>query len=459
MRGTFLSVGTRVGAIIGNPLWVVPFMSMTLGLLVLLAAPQLGKVPDESYHFWRSVGIAQGNIIAERQGDEAGGHIPKSLQRLHSPLLSTPLNFQDTVWQRFDGATVYSPVPYLPQVTAVTLARVADAPPVVVFYLTRFFNLIAWVALVYLAIRTARAWGWAFGVIALLPMTIFQSATASADVASLGLAMFFVAQLIARATADQKMTRRQFGLLLATGLLLSLTKPPLFLLTLGVLAIPWRQFEGIFPRVRSGRLLATLALVVPAFLIAISWNLIVRQVNVTQGYFAADPDRQIELILQQPGIFLEAMRNMHFGPANDILMLSAIAPNGWLQFATWFWPVVVSYVLIALIFLHLPRPEPRLAGWWQRCVFAVIALLIVVAIDLSLYLYFSPVGEREIKGLQGRYFLPVLLLLPFILRSRLAYFRMSQAGIGLILIVGILPAFLVMIMLLSQQYPLKLNYF
>jgi uncharacterized membrane protein len=49
-------------------------------------------------------------------------------------------------------------------------------------------------------------------------------------------------------------------------------------------------------------------------------------------------------------------------------------------------------------------------------IFIVIALSYVL-VNLLLYLTWTPVGAGTIQGVQGRYFIPLLLFLPFLSRN------------------------------------------
>jgi uncharacterized membrane protein len=456
----------KCSAWVGDPVRAVPVLAGILGLWTVFAAPALGKVPDEASHFWRAVGIAQGHIVAERLDNELGGHIPRSLQKLVAPLLHTKLRFEDTVWQRFDGATVYSPVAYLPQVAGVIAGRILDLPPFGLFYLVRLCNLAAWLALLYTALRVAPRWGWALGAIALLPISIFQSGTATADVMTIGLMLVYVAQLIRAITRAEPMSTREFGWLAATGLLVGLTKPPLVILVLGVLAIPWRRWAGLGARLRGWqtgavRAGAIAALIVPALVVAVAWNLAVRQVNVTQGYVLANPEQQLQLLVHQPWKLAEAMWGLHVADAEKVagLMASFTTAAGWLGVPTLMWGVLISFGLLALVVLERAEPKAILAGRWARLVFGGIAVGLVVGMEAILYLYFTAVGAPVVNGMQGRYFIPLVLLLPLIFKGRHLYVQVSRPLLGSIVLVGSLLAFVGFGTQLLKGYPLHLDYF
>ena len=71
-------------------------------------------------------------------------------------------------------------------------------------------------------------------------------------------------------------------------------------------------------------------------------------------------------------------------------------------------PHLLFAYMLALISPALCGPErPHLSNWWVLILACVLSTL---AIQLALYLSFSIVGTQAIYGVQGRYFLPLFVL-------------------------------------------------
>jgi uncharacterized membrane protein len=58
---------------------------------------------------------------------------------------------------------------------------------------------------------------------------------------------------------------------------------------------------------------------------------------------------------------------------------------------------------------------------WHRLYSLFIIIITCMFVTLPLYLYWSPVGAPGIAGLQGRYFLPVMILSLIVFRPNLIY--------------------------------------
>ncbi len=146
-----------------NPVAVFIVLSAVFGSAIIAAAPPL-RGPDESQHFLRALGLAQGDVVPSMQ-DEAGRKgilLPLSFHRDFSLFIpgKAPIGGIDSAIYAFSrrtdtmrasphcrhrkaserayaGAEGYSPAAYLPQAAAALLARAADLGFLPTFYLMR----------------------------------------------------------------------------------------------------------------------------------------------------------------------------------------------------------------------------------------------------------------------------------------------------------------------------------
>src|SRR5262249_40865882 len=96
-------------------------------------------------------------------------------------------------------------------------------------------------------------------------------------------------------------------------------------------------------------------------------------------------------------------------------------------------PFLVVYlaVLLALVFLDTsPRIELRP---WQRGIAAVAVLAGMVLVSASQYATWTPYGADFILGIQGRYFLPLVLPAVWIFHSRRWAGRIEPERLGMAL--------------------------
>jgi uncharacterized membrane protein len=181
------------------------------GFIYALIIPPF-QSPDEYNHFFRAYQISQGQFSGTRTENRLGGVLPTSLLELSNKF--TYLKFQpnkklnkDTFSSAshikldperkqfidFTNTAIYPPTAYIPQTTAVLVGRTLRLNPLLIIYLGRLFNLAAWIALVYLAIKWTPSHKWTICLLALLPASIFIQATNNADVTTNGLSFLAIA--------------------------------------------------------------------------------------------------------------------------------------------------------------------------------------------------------------------------------------------------------------------------
>jgi uncharacterized membrane protein len=170
--------------------------------------------------------------------------------------LDRPLNPHYRRFIDFRGAALYSPAPYLPQAVGILAGRLAGTSPLVIFYLGRFANLAAWIALMYLALRTVPLFKWVFFMLALAPITLFLASSLSADGLTNALAFLLTAVFLHSAYQRQDpVSRGELVVLLALGILLALSKQAYVSLMGLFLLIPAARFESLKQRIWMGAVL------------------------------------------------------------------------------------------------------------------------------------------------------------------------------------------------------------
>jgi uncharacterized membrane protein len=60
----------------------------------------------------------------------------------------------------------------------------------------------------------------------------------------------------------------------------------------------------------------------------------------------------------------------------------------------------------------------RRLGWKSLLLVAVVAIVYFIGINASMYVAYTPVGFDIFYGVQGRYFIPILLLVPLVFLGR-----------------------------------------
>ncbi len=412
-----------------SPEYVFLCLGLLLGTLYLLISPPF-QIPDEQTHFWRAYQVSEGKLISSKQGDIAGGLIPRSLFVLpeKSGLFEVrfnpkakitvqqildagkiPLEREKKMFVGFSNVVPYPPIPYLPQAIGISFGKVFDAHPLVLMYLGRFSNLCSSLVLVALAIRYIPIQKWTICLIALMPISIAEMASLSADSLTNSLSWLFIALVFHYALLDKQLKQKDKLIILGVSVALSLVKlsylPMLALLVL----IPYKKIGT-----KRDYILYLSGVFALVLILAGSWSILVREVYVPETWTGGNPDEQIKFILSTPLFFISLIFSTLLDKGINYLQM--LGNLGWLDtplpdYLMRFWWGVL--LLVALI----DNTENITLSWRQKSIIILVIAIVCFAILGLLYICCTPPGG-EYFHTQGRYFLPIIPLFLILFQNR-----------------------------------------
>jgi uncharacterized membrane protein len=310
------------------------------------------------------------------------------------------------------GASLYSPIAYAPQLVGVGVARLWRASTPVMIWAGRlagccFFVLITTLALTLLAPR-----GDALLALALMPMTLFQAASLSADGVLNALSFLFVAYTV-RLMRCESPRMGQLGRLILIGVAVGLVKTAYQPLTLVAWALipaalrTWRQERRWWP--------LTLTVLVPACSLAAAWlwsAAVAPYFDPREWKPAVDVARQWEWIHAHPAATLRRfVSSLVHLPERGREFIGVL---GWLDTPMpKVWCEIYGFLLVATALGWVGRrptadaPPPIALG--ARCLFLTAALMALLAGYAATLLYWEEVGSSGPIGIQGRYLIPTAL--------------------------------------------------
>ena len=399
------------------------------GLLFLIFTPPF-QVPDEQLHFYRAYEISSGVLIEKKTDAQVGDWLPRSVERTVTELkgaisfnpdekitasqiishMREPLERGDKVFVNFPSTAFYSPVGYMPPVLGISIDKIFNLSPLLLMYLGRLANLLVWLYLTWLAIRLAPVGKWIFFLLALTPMILFQAASLSPDALTNGLAWLAIALYLRYALSEGEgvaVDRALSAKLIVLGALLALVKPLYFVLAGLFLFIPPRRFSD--KRVYFGFIGGLLAAVAT---VSAVWSGLVHDLYVPLLPKVSAVD-QARHILSQP--FDYALTIARSFKTSGIFYLGSFVGRrlGWLDTKLpWLW-LLPYYGLLFLAAIWGDWTD-KIIRWRQRILMVLVFLASAVLVMTSMYVTWTPVGESVIKGVQGRYAIPVAPLLCFL---------------------------------------------
>ena len=378
-----------------------------LGIAYAVLTPPF-EVPDEVYHFWRPLIIAQGQLMPQRRGAPDAGTIPLGAQNLVFVMQTrktaegkytreqmavaarSPLEAGRPKLVRFPSW--YTPVPYAPQAMAGLVMRLFGLRPFLVFYLGRLLNLAAALALMAMAMRAAPEHATMLAAVTLLPMTMAQFASWSADALTIALAALLIALLLGE--------RAPRGAIVVA-FVLALCKPAYFLIALLALHTRWRR--GVKAAVIGASALGTVLALAYARIGAYAQRM----------FDPIDPAAQLRCLISDPMRFVRAVG--HDVPSHGRMYMEQLVGRfgGGVQVGMPSWAIVAEILLLlAVAVFGRAKARPTVGG---------IVVLSGIGIFLSQFLIWSVACGEVVEGVQGRYFLPLLplaLTLPAFARFR-----------------------------------------
>lgn len=421
-------------------------LAFIFGFLFIVLIPPF-QVPDEPNHFLRAYQITQGDFIAEKRvkagyGPVAGGEIPVSLVKTirkvidripHNPqrkqniadviaAFSFPLKRGEKNFFSFPNTAMYSPVPYIPQAVGIAIGKVFDFSPLMLLYLGRFCNLLFVLITVTLAIRIMPVSRTIIFLLALMPMTMHQSASLSSDALIIALAFLFTAMVI-RAVIDSDFYPGAGYLisLIFIAILLSLSKSVYVLIVLLYFAIPIDKSKTPVRYWIIGAMAVILSLG-SCFL----WTHAASSLYVPlRKGMPHSLDVFMQYIASHPFDYSLLMIKTFFHDL-PVLMWWFVGSLGWLDT-----PLHISFIVlywVVLLFAAVTEETPGKALSLQRkgLFFLVIGGCTALMLT-SLFLTWTSPGAPFIVGLQGRYFIPLSPIF-FLLFSGLGSGRIKSGG-------------------------------
>jgi uncharacterized membrane protein len=293
-------------------------------------------------------------------------------------------------------ADSYFPHQYLLSSIAFKTAYATGASFGWFLYSARLLNLLLAIALVAFALRHAVRGKWALLTIALLPMSLFQMGSLSADSLTISLSIAWLG--LVSGIAGYKVTpARVMPMLWTLSLAIAFLKPG-SAWVLVCLAFCKPAFD------KAGHSFGTamLKFVALPWAIHAAWTLLAAKgAGALAGVDAVANARSL---IAEPSIFTHAWLNTFFTDRVLSLGKMLVGVLGWLDVYLSPWAYIAGGLALLATLWTNEDSIPRMP-YWIPPLALVLAVGSLAMIALPLFIYWSPVGLGFIQGLQGRYFI------------------------------------------------------
>lgn len=415
-------------------------------LFLVVAAPALvafilyvpaGYGPDEQVHIARAYHISIGELYPKPLGEVGryGGNLPKALvdnieyghdesTQVHFELPfydknrkditdiertrsidTKPINDSGHTIYDFGPTGPYSPANYGPAAAGFFISRLANLSADSSVELARAFQALVYLAVIFSAlyVLAKKKVKWLVFMVALLPTSIFQSATVSADALTTAAALLFFSLIYLFLNKSYKFNKHYTYLLTLSSFMMAVTKPSNAIMLAALLLIPSKRIWGNKKAkyVKYGIILASFGIVAATSLAGAGFSDSMIVYKSEDAFSKISLEGQARWSARHPVAFLKTLGSSILDFSEQWYFM-AIGVLGYNRIATPFLLIMTTTVGLAMASLYSATKNLKIG-----IIMLITGASSYLAAILLLYASFNTVGAPMVSGVQGRYFVPV----------------------------------------------------
>ena len=400
-------------------------LASSLGICYLCLSP-LFSGSDEHNHFYRIYEISDTILKTPTKNNKVGSKLPDSLRQAFivtgadnqkikynsiPKMFKIKLNKKDRVqygnewYDDYANTALYSPITYLPCIMGFTIGKVFNFGPFFIGMIGRLFNLLCYILLGYFALKIVPKFKMFYLLILISPNMLQCATTLSADAFTNIIFLLLIAYIL-NINLNVKETTIKDKIIIATlSLVISLCKIvylPVVLLT----------FINSNKKIKKEKIWFNILVLVISAIVSLLW------IKSTNNIFEISYDKS----------FLQRQYIIHNLFSYFVICIRTFAVSGAEYIECLFvgtrmyhsqlpMPTIVSYAYVIVVILGLLKEKGKSINIHIRYLIVAICLVITVLIITAIYVQhtaqFNSVAAKVISGVQGRYFIPIIMLLPF----------------------------------------------
>lgn len=416
-------------------------ISIIFGTLMLFITPPFNS-PDEDSHFIYAYELSEGNLIPSNENGVSGFYVPKKMmddiarfkeiagnrdkkityEEIYKDQMLTD-NYKE---KKFVYAVINnSPkIAYLAPAVGIKIASSLklfsgnDSTPVsVLLQFARFFSLLAYSIIGFFAIKITPKFKKTFFAVLLMPVALFLRSMVSYDGILLVTVALALANMLRLIDNKAKFTKKDYALFIITGFILLNVKVLYSIIFLCLFAIPKEVFKG---ENNKGKIKAIAIIGISIVLLTIIKAIPYAAVHSMEEPLAS---KQIEFITSHPFDYLSILIHNVFGQ----LKVQEYWMLGTFGCLDTYMPVLYIFglkIFLLMVFILDAFHEKIKLPLWLKIGLFLFVVFDVCGMYTMMYISWTPkvldvVGGNEITGIQGRYYIPFLFLIPVIFNNRL----------------------------------------
>lgn len=396
------------------------FIGLTTCVTIIVTFPAQKVSWDEAYHFRHAyeLGLGTQRILSPEvqyygSDDEVATLLyPRTAEEFNS--LEAGLNASDIYHATQEGTqtirsgfAALNDIGHIGSAVGIGIARLFRMPLTVVYRMGKLFNAILYLVVTFFAIRRMRTGKRLMTALALMPTPLFLAASYSYDATLNAFVLLGLAYMLSEFTEREScISWKSYGIFIGSIFIASAIKMLYAPLLLLVLFLPRKKFRDTKTMVfmKTGILI-----VCGALLGAMLLPTLLHPSGVASDTRGGDTSTagQLAVIFGNPLGYAKLLIMQILGSGVDFTLGNGIygtmAHYGYFPFGGY-----IAVFMSFMVLTDVPKPEYsfRLR---ERIEMLAVAALIVCFVWTAMYISFTPVGANTINGVQGRYFIPIIL--------------------------------------------------
>ncbi len=330
----------------------------------------------------------------------------------------------DTMVQKYIDDITYDTdnvIYYYPAITGIAAGRLLGLGTIPTYMLGRLFMLAMYVFLTYLAIRKMPVFKTGFALIMLMPSAMQRAAAVSYDGLLLAYIFLFVAYVVHYIYNRTTIKVRDAVVMAVSGVFMAVGKGGAYLpFLLMLFLVPKANFGT---KIKYGFIVAGAILISLIAYIAFNPELFIDIAGSSGGasnelLWTEEEGYTLKAILTSPKRSLKVLLNTFICLGGNKYAELIGSGFGWLQiYVSDIW--IAAYSILLAISVFNEEDENFVFNGRQKLILGITAVASAGLIILSMWMFWTPLNNNYVEGLQGRYFIPVLIPLFFILKNKL----------------------------------------
>lgn len=409
--------------------------ALVFGLLLVFLTPPM-NVPDEGAHFLNAYAVSKGHFFGEIVNGEFVRKIPQNVidfearySNAYAWKYDAKMDYSDIVNEIQStnepgetvarGGVIVCPTGYLisgaGMIVGSLLGKLFSASqPYNLMLFGRLANLLFYIIVTYTALKVIPCFKRTLLLLALMPMTLFLGASLNYDAVLIPVSFLFVAIVVRLIHRKQEIIQpKEITVVLFCVFFMVGVKQLYAPLIMMLIAVPKRKYGGMRTMILC--ISAVIVVAVIAYIPQLIHNRIAAAAD--KDIYAEVAEKQGEWIRSNttklPGIFANTIQTHINGYIESFWGILGVLDTPFPK------PLVIIGLMALLITAFIDVCSFSLYDtkeWWKRVLPVVAISTIVAGMMYIMYKEWTPlpgvantIGGNEVEGIQGRYFIPLIL--------------------------------------------------